>query len=200
MVSLFFFVSKYLRNSINNKKLDMNNNFLDTKNKEINDYIVIHKLNQYNLFFESKDRKEFLKNLRYVAIRHVLDLDVLDDEELQPYVKVFFIHLLKHPLADYDDYNRKMLNYFHLREFLVFKRHIHNTTYRKLIKYKVNYKFYDKTEYIKHYTSLREISNDCCFNSQYIWRKILLFNSIIKNNGESQNKKKTLTEIQVVAT
>ena len=60
----------------------------------------------------------------------------------------------------YREYATDVLDYFHWRDYLLFKKQIITPKYHKKKRYSVKFFDKDKLFFIKNYTSLRELQDD----------------------------------------
>jgi hypothetical protein len=126
---------------------------------QLNNKYKHYGLDLYRISFCSKRETELKKNIYDFGDCVIQFLDKKID--LEQDAKTFYKWLMTHylPLC-YRDYAEDILDYFHWREYLLFKKQIITPKYHRKRRYTV--KFYDnkKLFFKKFYTSLRELEDD----------------------------------------
>ncbi len=116
-------------------------------------------LDYYKVVFSPKREGEYKKNIYDFGD---LVLDCLDKKiDLEDDAKYFYKWIMCHyvPL-DYRGYAMDILDYFHWRDYLLFKKFVITPKYHKKKRYLVRFMNDGELFFTKGYTSLREIGDD----------------------------------------
>ena len=116
-------------------------------------------LNYYKVAFCSQKEAERKKQIYDFGDEVLKWLDSKID--LEDDAKFFYKWIMCYyiPLC-YREYATDVLDYFHWRDYLLFKKQIITPKYHKKKRYSVKFFDKDKLFFIKNYTSLRELQDD----------------------------------------
>tara|TARA_R100001594_G_scaffold137306_1_gene180266 strand:- start:181 stop:630 length:450 start_codon:yes stop_codon:yes gene_type:complete len=127
--------------------------------KQLNKEYTKRGLHFYKVVFCPKTEGEYKKEIYEFGD---LVMDYLDKKiDLEDDAKDFYKWIMcNYVPLDYRGYAEDILDYFHWREYLLFKKFVVTPKYHKKKRYLVKFISDNKLFFTKSYTSLREIQDD----------------------------------------
>lgn len=140
--------------------LKCNADFYYPKNKGLDLFIKLNKLDKYSLF--NNDEYILKDKLKQFGVLVIQVLGQKNDDELEEEATDFFHYLLLPTIRrDIDVYLQSILKYFKSIGYLRFKKNTYNDMKQSIKRYRICY--YSKKKDIiiqKDYSSLKQVSND----------------------------------------
>ena len=126
--------------------------------RAVKDYIKLHELDKYYLFFSWEDEERFKEKMDVLFDLSKKYLDRCSNEKLKEQCFLFYKLIVKFPIHTCrQHYYNRLLKYFHSKHLIEYKTDLIVPFYRTKKKYMACFFYNDRLDFVKSFSSLREI-------------------------------------------